>query len=268
MTTLFGRRWRVQVGTLVTSDVDITFKIKRTLASRPGTLELSLYNLSADHRAEIEGSRRAGVQLDAGYVGAVSMLFAGDVRRASTKRDGTDLVTTVTAGDGEHAVRNARVVGSFARGTPLDAMAQAIAAGMGVGVGNATTMLQNIAGGRTARGGTLVDGTAAQELTRLCAAAGLEWSIQDGALQLLTLGGALQRTAIRLADGTGLIGSPEKGKAGKVKASALIIPDLVPGRLVVVDSSTVIGGYRIESSETTGDTRGDDWTVAMELKVV
>lgn len=261
--TLFRRTWRVQVGTWASEELDIAFKVKRSLAATPGTCELTLYNLSAAHRSELRpnafGRLRAFCQLDAGYEGTRSMLFRGDTRRIEHKRDGTEWVTVVTAGDGEHAIRNARVVASFAPDTTLAAVVRALAQSMGVGEGNLASVVGRF--GAIARAGTVLHGQAAQELTRICTAAGLEWSVQDGALQLLVRGQALQREAIVLSPETGLLGSPERCGWRRIKLSALIQPDLVPGRRVVVESSTASGEYRIIEAEYAGDTGGEDWNV-------
>ena len=42
---LFDRRWRVTVGTLASGEIDLRFKVTRTLHARPGTCELELFNL-------------------------------------------------------------------------------------------------------------------------------------------------------------------------------------------------------------------------------
>lgn len=268
---LFGRAWRVQVGTLLLSDLDITFKAKRTHAARPGTVELEIYNPTEAHRRELT-SATAGqtfVEVQAGYVEGISTIFRGDVRKAVAKRDGADWVVTVTGGDGEHAIRSARLSRSFAAGSSVETVVRAIADAMGVGVGNAATALRGArlsSAGEAHAEGTVVQGLAAGELTRLCNGAGLTWSVQEGVLQLLPLGGAIQRTALRLAADTGLLGSPEEGRHGHAKARALLIPDLVPGRLVQLDSAALRGLYRIETAEYAGDTRGDDWHVDMELQ--
>lgn len=84
---------------------------------------------------------------------------------------------------------------------------------------------------------------------------------------ILPVGGALQRTALLLSPETGLLDSPEIGDHGHVKAKALLIPDLVPGRLVVLESELARGTYRIEKAEYTGDTAGEDWDVELDLKL-
>ena len=267
---VYGRRWRVQVGTLDTGVLDVKFKVNRSLYSRAGTCELEIANLSPDHRHELVTARRyhTFVEVQAGYIDGMSLLFRGDLRKAIPSRDGTDWTVKVTAGDGEHAIRTARVSRSFSPGTSVGAVVQHIAETMGVGIGNAREALR---GARLGEGesvfpeGTVLYGSAAAELTRLCAAARLTWTVQDGNLQVLPLGGALERTALVLGPDTGLIGSPEIVNRRTVNVKALLIPGLVPGQQVILNSAIVTGTWRITEAEYAGDTEGPDWNASLVL---
>lgn len=270
MTRLFRRAWRVQIGELVTEDLDVSFKVVRHVGATPGTAELTIYNLSETHRRTLRpnasGWLRVFCQIDAGYEGSRSMIFRGDTRRVLSSRDGTEWQTVITAGDGEHAIRNARVVAAFARETSIASVVRSIAQQMGVGEGNLSAMLPSL--DTTVRAGTVLHGQAAQEMTRLCQRAGLEWSIQDGALQILRRGRGLERTAVVLNSDTGLIGTPERAGWRRIKCRALIQPDLVPGRKILVESSTTRGEYRITHAEIIGDTRGKEWDVEVTARDV
>lgn len=97
-------------------------------------------------------------------------------------------------------------------------------------------------------------------MTDLCRSAGLEWSIQDGCLQLLNIGEALSTNeAIQLDSSTGLIGSPSVDSQGVLEFTTLLIPGIAPGVLVDMDSLFVKGGYRIEKVRYQGETVGQDW---------
>jgi len=282
---LWRRAWRVQVGSLLVSSsdpsagaaLDVKFKIKRTLASmRAGTCELEIYNLTSDHRRELAHSprRTTYVAVDAGYLEGQSRIFTGDLRKAVVERSGPDWIVKVTAGDGEHAIRSARVSRSFAPGTTLETVVRAVADAMGVGVGNAVTALRGASFGAGGDAlfpeGTLVYGSAAAELTRLCDSARLSWSIQEGALQILPLGGALTRSAIRLSPDTGLVEAPSYINRRSITVQALLQPGLVPGAQLVVDSGVVAdnrivsgGTWRVFEAEYAGDTRGAEWTATL-----
>lgn len=277
---LFGRAWRVQVGTLLLSQRDATtttglacsFKITRSLATaRAGTCELTVYNLPAALSREIADLPRRStyVAVDAGYVEGMSRLFTGDLRTAVPSREGTDWKMVVEAGDGIHARRTARVSRAFAPGTSIEGAADALAEALGVGVGNARAAFAGarLAGQTNAfADGATLHGTAAEELTRLCNGAGLIWSIQEGQLLVLPVGGALQRTAIRLGADSGMIESPTIVDRFTAQVKCLIQPGLNPGQRVVVDSRLVQAELRISEVTYTGDTEGQAWEAELTLK--
>lgn len=262
---LFRRAWRVSVGDQGFDDFDFEFKVVRALeGAKPNTLELKLYNLRETTRSALVAGDL--VRLEAGYESGLTLLFSGDVRRASTKVEGTDRVTTIEAGDGERAITRARVLRSFGSNATVDTVVAALAEAAGVGVGNAREALRAAGLGRQTGSfpqGTVVDGAFADELSRVCASAGYEWSIQDGVLQLLRVGAALDRLAVQLDADSGLL-EASLSKSGKLSAKALLIPDLVPGRKVRVVSPNANGIFRVTKAEYSGATQGDEWTASIE----
>lgn len=279
---LFKRAWRVQVGGFESTDVDIAFKLERTLAARPGHLELTIYNLTEDHRHEILkaprrqhfgsalGERRPGtlVELSAGYEGERPVIFRGDLRRARQTREAPEWMVTIEAGDGGFAMRNARVSTAFSADTALADVIEAIAESMGVGAGNARDVASDATLGRVGAlfpEGHVAHGQASDALTALCRSAGLEWSIQSGVLQVLRRGRALQRSAIVVSENTGMVGSPERTSRRKAKVKTLLIPGLQPGSIVELASHVINGTFRVGHMNITGDTRGGDWYAELDL---
>ena len=120
--------------------------------------------------------------------------------------------------------------------------------------------------------GTVLSGNASRELTDLCRSVGAEWSVQNGAVQLLQIGEPLAGKAVELGPDSGLVGSPtidnkDAKKGSIVKATCLLIPDLVPGRKVTFKSvARLEGGFRIEEVTYRGDTSGRDWYAEIECK--
>ena len=250
--------------------VDIKFKIKRTLQAKPHTLELDVFNLTEDHRNTIKSATRPIVQVSAGYKDTgVSMLFNGIGGHARVFRDGPDVITRLRAGDGVVAYRTARVNQSFAANANLNDVITALASAMGVGLGNVSTALQNVTLdqlGSTFVHGTVLRGLASAEMNALLRSANMDWSIQEGVLQVLPRLAALQRQAITLSSDTGLLDVPEVGNHGTLTLKALIQPGLVPGQIVSVSSDQIDGNYRIEDAEWSGDTIGNDWHVELTCR--
>jgi hypothetical protein len=272
VSTLFGRRWRITIGEIQSETVDLRFKVTRTLTARPGAAEIDVFNLSPDHRRELAAARRPLVRIEVGYRSVGPWIaFQGDGRRTLNTRDSADWITKVTAGDGEHALRSARLSRSFAPDVQLADVVRYVAGAMAVDTGNVLEQLQSRGLDRLGDafpGGVVLHGLAEMHLRQILDSAGLSWSVQDGVLQVVPRGRALRREAVLLSSSTGMIGSPEVDKSNVVKVNALLTPDLVPGQLVQIESRVVSGTFRIERTEATGDTRGDDWQVAMEVRTV
>lgn len=256
------------------SNLRCTFKVKKTLKPTPNTCEIKVWNLAGASRRVLEDANKLAVRLEAGYEKTgTSQLYFGETRAATTEWDPDgSCISTMTSGDSEKEIAEARIHVSIGPGVPPNVAMMSVARALGVSEGNLTKAAALMATKglpTTMYGpGTVISGNAARELTDICRSAGLEWSIQDGKLQILNLGAALSDQAVELSSDTGLVGSPQidfnassKKKQGGifVKAKCLIIPELACGRKVSFDSREVKGGFRIEQIEYTGDTHGDDW---------
>jgi hypothetical protein len=267
VTVLFNRSATVQVGTLVVRDLRMAFRVERSLRPVPNKATIEISNLREDHRSAIERAD-AGVVLSAGYVGSEALLFSGEVRKAASTYDEPNWTTKIEGQDGGQASRTARVNRSFRPGTPLRTVFETAAGALGLGLGNIAAILPGVSlstGEQQFATGTALSGPASVELDRLCASCGLTWSVQNGAIQLVPLARALRGQAVKLSASTGLVGSPAKDARGVVKARAKLIPDLVPGRQVILEARAVSGVYRLDRATYIGDTHGSDWHIDCEL---
>jgi hypothetical protein len=273
---LFDRQWSLQVDTLDLSDLDLAFKVERSVWRTPNLAEIRVWNLSETTRAEIQ--RRETVVLRAGYEDPPT-LFRGDIRRVWTETDGIDLVTVLQARDGGRAYSEARIARSYNPGTPVVTVLRDVIADMEIGQGNlaeyaAAYALRN--GADTFGDGYVAAGPARRVLDALTRAAGLRWSVQNGALQLLRQGTPLQSRAVLLTSDTGLLDSPTwdergirtEGRRGLLTARALIQPGIEPGRKVRVESRLVEGDFEVRKIQYQGETRGDAWDAVLELRPI
>lgn len=281
---LFRRTWEVQVGTLllagdsVRKSLDLSFLVEKDTTRAPNSAQVRIFNLSSDHRRQIEETANLRLSISAGYEDGVARLFTGDVhvaesrrrRRAAKKKEGiqlaqegVDVLTTIEAQDAGRAYSTALIQRSFGPWTSLVEVMRGCVQAMGIGEGNlSSTGVPNTLYPE----GTVVSGRAWRELDRLVRSAGLTWSVQDGVLQLLRGGTPLRQTAIRLTPDTGLIGSPATNVDRTVTCTALLIAGLDPGRQVVLSSSMVSGSYRIKRVVYQGDTAGSDWYAQLTLE--
>jgi hypothetical protein len=261
--TLFIRTYRLVVGERDVSDLDISFQVTRTLAATPNKAQITVYNANADTRASWQKfGKKIPVLLEAGYKSTGNIqLFKGFLRTIQSTVEGSNIVTQIESGDGEE-VKGKRVKVSMPAKVPPDQVLRAIVGSLGVGQGNLEDAVRVLrTRGLTSlhgRGATIV-GPAARAMTELCDSAGLEWSVQDGAVQILEAGKALAGTAIDLSAGSGLYGSPTVDAKGVLTAQTALIPGLVPGRLVHVDSVGVKGFYVVGQVEYSGEVAGEDW---------
>lgn len=270
MTQLFGREATIQVGTIVLTGLRVSFKITKTLRRNPNKAEIKIYNLNPTNRAQIEQATGVPCKIEAGYRGApLATYFLGDLRGGRTERDGPNLITTLTNGDGERRSRSARASQSFAPGTTVGAVLQHLVGRLGIDPGNTARVFANAVlgnGMQVFAEGTTVQGNAHDELDALARSAGLEVSVQNGVLQAVPRGAPLPATAVVLNASSGLLGTPSISNEGVVKFKTLLIPDLSPGRQITIQTQFLNGTYRVEKAEYVGDTSGADWYIQGEAK--
>lgn len=286
MSALLDRAITVTVGTIQIRDLAMSFKVKRTLKPEPNTADITIWNLNADHRRQLEqlqiaeipikADKKSGAvplkkggpgiilcQIEAGYTSGTSVLFVGDLRTGYSPHEGPQYKTVLTTGDGETKIRTARISTSLAKGAANPAaVLKAVAKALGVGDGNLTKAVQQVQAAGISNHfseGWTASGSVFREMNAICRTCGLTWSVQNGVLQILPLGKALEGTALDVSESTGMVGSPTVGVDGVLKVKTLLIPDVIPGRLLVLKSEALSGNYRIESVESTGDTHGTAW---------
>jgi hypothetical protein len=232
-----------------------TFKVQRSLSKEPNTAEISIWNLNAQTRALLQELNLHTV-LEAGYVGSRAVIFSGELEYGSPGRDGTDWISTLQSADGGQQISQARVNLSFGGGTGVGTVLLRLAEELGLGLGNVA---------EKAREGSL-RGAVTEYLQGIALNGGLGLSVQDGQVQLLAPLETLRGDAALLTQRTGLVGSPEAGEKGRIKARCLLQPDLIPGRRVRIESDQVTGFFKVTRSTFVGDTWGQDWYSDIEGK--
>ena len=247
------------------SNLDCVFQVKKTLKPEPNTAEIKVFNLAERTRAVLETPERIGVLLEAGYAGRTCQVFFGEVRSAHSYREGSDIITELSTGDSEEALATARFNMAVAAGSSPLQVLNVLVAEMGVGAGNVAAAASMLAAKGVTFGPTVFHGNAAKNLTDICDAGGIEWSVQDGVLQFLERGKPLSEVAVLLGPGSGLLGSPTVDHKGIVTAQALIQPGLEPGRKVAFETSNLkpTQGFIVQEAQYTGDTAGNDWQVKL-----
>lgn len=276
---LFGRAARITIGTtqinLAAGDglnvLACTFKVTKNLKGEPNTAELKIRNLAPETRAKLETAKLIPTIIEVGYGSDLHQIYSGELRNAKTARvDLTDLETGISTGDGENAVSAGRaleLVPGKASASQILGLAAKGLLGSGVGKGNldAAQQLATATFGGVAR---VLHGNAARVFTDACTSNGMNWSIQDGVLQVLKVGAMVkpEAQAVKLSASSGLVGVPSVDTKGILKCQSLIQPGLMPGLPVVLDAENVKGAYRIEEAEFSGATWGDEWYVDLTCR--
>lgn len=267
---LFGRKYLVTVGRTEIDALDVQFSITKTSKKEPNTCSLTVYNLSAENRGLLAQQKDIYTEVQAGYEDGIGLIFRGNLRDVISTHDGADWITELNSGDGETAIQASRINKSFSPGTKLSTVIAELAGSMRAKIGNAARKaLEGDFDGAANEflNGVVLSGRASTEMDGIAKSAGLEWSIQDDELQLLTIGGSLEGVAVKLNVDTGLIGSPSIDADGILTATSLMNWTIVPGRQLQVDATSVPPGfYRAERCEYVGDTSGQDWYVNIEAK--
>lgn len=235
----------------------IKFEIEKTDESYPNKAKISVYNLNPSSRAEVEKKGLALV-LSVGYGLELEDIFNGDIARPITELEGPDYVTTFEVGDGEKSFQSSRVDVAYKEGTSFKDIFQGLATSLGQTIKDFSQV-----GPEKILNGLTLSGLSRTHLDELTAKNGLEWSIQDNALQIIKKGGSTNEQAVFLSSDTGLIGIPKK-KAEGIEFNSLLMPKLRPGRKVQIQSKFISGVFRCEKVTHKGDTHENDWFTTVE----
>jgi hypothetical protein len=269
---LYDRSYKLQVDTLVVSGLQVQFEVKRSLSAKTAnSAEIKVANLAAETRKRLQGMHDVFVSLEAGYSDGMSVIFRGELHEAFSSREGSEWITTISSADAAKPRKQKRIQKSFPANTSVTDIIKACARALEVGLGNSDAAASSAAYWNvtpsTAHTGYVASGDALSQLDRVCRSCGLEWSIQDNQLQILPRGQPIAEQGIILSPSSGLIGSPELGKGGMVRCRTLMIPNLLPGRRVEMQSIHVQGIYRVETTSHKGDYESnDEWGIELELK--
>lgn len=269
---LSKRKLSVQIDTILIEGVQspglrVAVKACKTLKPEPNKCEVVVYNLNPAHRASLTKTARPVVTVTAGYEGQTTQIFLGQALHVKHERRGADIVTTVTTNDSGDKIQSARVHKSFGPGVKTGEVLKELAKATGVKLGNLTEAVKKLNAARPSVyvDGCVLDGHAPHYLNEMCKSAGLEWSVQDGALQILDLGKALSARAIVL-DESLLIGTPSISSKNVAEFVTFIQGDILPGRQVQIKHPFVDLAARIEKCEYALDSYSDDWYVSGEAQ--
>ena len=275
----------------IISGLRTQFTIEKTIRSTPNRISISIWNLS---KATRDRMRNEGdnIILEVGYLGLPSrpgfteVLAVGDLTFVDSNKQGPDWVTKLDCGDGAKANKFAQVNESFPPGTTkVDVMKKVIdkVKELVAGTENSNILFDIIESIRTATSNAEVPGTdddgiiqqglslignAADALDGLTDKMGLEWSVQDGNVQITEVAADNGQPFILISPSTGLIGSPSRGENGSIKFRGLLLPKIRAGRRIRMQSNEINGDFKALTVAFDGDTHSQNWNTEVEAKVL
>ena len=291
---LFDRVYRLLIGKkgseqgIEITNLRIQFDIQKTSDKNPNNSKIKIWNLKKSTRQEIEKPNTrcllyAGYKEDAGPV----LIFSGSVTYTFTKFEPPDIITEMDLGDGVQEIRDTTISVGYGKNVKSKQIFNDVAKKMEVSL----TMPNDIED-REWKNGLSYYGSARTLLDKTAKASNLEWSIQNGVLQVIEAGMVTTRQGIEISSSSGMVGSPdseredkaeskgEKGKSSKSdkgkstepkqqwdgwKVKTLLLPMLNPGDRVLLNSRAVDGVFRIEELTHTGDSHEGDWQTELKL---
>ena len=288
---LFDRVYRLLIGKkgsnsgIEIENLRINFSIQKTWDKNPNNSKIQVWNLKQSTRQELE-KPDTRVVLYAGYAEDAGplLIFQGDVAFAWSKFDGPDIVTEFDLKDGLKEIRDTTISVGYNKGVKSTQVLNDVAKKMEVPL-----VLSSNAPTREWKNGLSHHGSARGLLDKVAKATNLEWSIQNGNIQVIERGMVTTRQSFEISQDSGMIKVPEvkreaesqtgggtkKGK-GKAKdtpkkywygweVNCLLMPTLLPGDRVVLNTKTVEGIFRIEELTHDGDNWEGDWQTKLTL---
>lgn len=247
----------------------VKFDINKFSSGPSGRAKIEIYNLSQQSRQAIDQGQV--VLLKAGYQKVFDQLFVGNIVPLGfeSTRSGPDIITKIECGDGESSIIMARLDKSYPAGTSVLQILQDCAGAMhtedsfnpqGTDSGIVFLPLNPVY-----NNGFVAKGPVSDTLTAILKPLGLEWSVQNGDLNVLPKTGHNGQTAIVISSATGMIGVPS-GTKQLMKFTNLLNPKILPGSLIklVSENSSLNGFYRVRNGHYEGDTHENKWQVECE----
>ncbi len=248
----------------------VTGSFQKTIMGIPNPSQISLYNLGLEARNGIQSSMTK-ITVEAGWDNTVMRtVFSGSVLQSYSERQGSDIVTKISALPGYGALVRATTTYSAAPGSSLKEVVKRVAKDLpGVTVDDAS-----FAGieGQIGNNGWSFAGATKDALTSLSDEYGFSWSIADGQftaindtfmlpdfIELNGVSGGLMQIAP-------IVSGPLQIQTG-VRIKALYLPGLTAGNSIKVKSDInprLSGTYRIHTMGIDIDAYSETWTMGIE----
>lgn len=257
-------------------DLKVAFNVSKGMTGSANTAEIELWNLSEGHRNAV-GKELDDVVLEAGYTPTtggsnVGVIFKGQMRDVEHRRDGPDIITRISCGDGDKAFRRATISKTFRAGTSVEEVVDEIYKQLEAeGIDRGEWKFPNDISDRKFKRPYSMCGNCTRELDRLGRSKGFYWSVQNGTMEITPSDGYVGGVVL-ISARTGMIETPTITDNG-IKVSALLNPEIRPNRRIRVESELIEMNaqdqiYRVGNVNYSGDNRDGSFTVSIHGEAV
>lgn len=274
---LFNRsvKLQIRVSDRQISEIEnlrISFKTKSSLSSSGGEADISIWNLNKTTRSLIEESKQGNVikriVLLAGYGDDIAEIYSGNLTDRTFKKEAADTILQLLCKDGQNQ-KGLTINKNYGPGTGLRDIVRDIIKLVRDQSPEPLAVIDediiNQIPNTKFNNGLNTNGLALEILEEVLQDAGVEWSFQSGALQLMFSDSSLKESIVELTPETGLIGKPEKLEDGRIKIRSFLNARIKPGRRFRVTSDEIDKSvFTAETTEHDGDKRGDAWHTVSE----
>ncbi len=204
----------------------------------------------------------------------LTLLMRGDLINVvpESRRGGVDTITRIELGDTLLAMRDNYLRGTYGTGATIENAIRGSVALADLGINEASDRVLSIVAPNAVitktENGFVLRGRVGDTISELVDVLGLQWWVRDGVIYFVAQGSTLQDFAIQLRQGRDLLSYTEASSYGDAKGRALLNPDIVPGRGLILQDfngqELDEKGYRVNVTRYRGDTRGQPWWVEFE----
>lgn len=225
---------------LLVENLRVQFEVVKTVEATPNVAVIRIFNLHPDNEAKVKNEYDE-VLLNAGYEGAMRLVFRGNIKHVYRYREKNDYITEIEAGDGDKDFRNAVMNETLAAGTTTAQLVQR-AVGSFKGVGGTTPGPAQVSNRARLRG-KVISGNTRDVLNDVARECGANWSIQDGQLVIVSTNDVLPGQAIVIRADTGMLGAPEINDKG-IAVRCLLNPMLRVNGAIQLDNNNIKANRR------------------------
>lgn len=272
---------------LLIENLRVQYEVTKTIDPTPNFAVIKIFNLHPNNEAKIK-NEYDDVLLNAGYAGALRLVFRGNIKHVNRYREGNDYITEIEAADGDKDFRRAVMNETLASGTTTAQLVDR-AVGTFKGGGGTTKGVVQVTDRARLRG-KVISGNTRDVLHDVAREAGANWSIQDGQLVIVSTNDVLPGEAVVIRADTGMLGAPEITDKGIV-VRCLLNPTLRVNGAIKLDNNGIKvkrqkaealaskgqkaapttpvrldpdGIYKVLKITHKGDNRGPDWVSEIE----